>query len=296
VPLLAILAISLFILPILRGGLQGLDNFLGLSINLSIESILKLVLAVALVYIGFGVFGAMFALVIGFFLVTAIAWFQLKNEGLAVKKFEFKDKELMSNIIITLVTFICLISLVNIDVVLVKHFFTSEETGFYSIASLFGKILFFSALSTAYTIYPKLISRHTKKIDPSILLKKGLKYMSVLSVVVLLVYVFFSRPLITISLGAAYSSVADLLPFFGVLDSLLAIIIIFIFYNLSKNDKKYLFVLVPAAIAEPVAILVMHASLMQILSNLIIIVGLLFSIVLAINLKEIIRIPNIFKS
>ena len=55
------------ILPIIRGNLQGLQKFKLLGLNLITEIIVKLFLGILLVYLGFKVNGAIFAVVLSFF-------------------------------------------------------------------------------------------------------------------------------------------------------------------------------------------------------------------------------------
>src|SRR3989344_786161 len=67
-----------FLLPISRGVLQGKKKFKDLGINAIIEAIIKLLLAVVLVFVGWKVYGAIIATVLGAFVSLALSFSMLK--------------------------------------------------------------------------------------------------------------------------------------------------------------------------------------------------------------------------
>ena len=55
------------------------------------------------------------------------------------------------------ITLLCFMILTNVDLILVKHFFTPIEAGYYSIAQMVGKIILFLPIPVVMVMFPKLV-------------------------------------------------------------------------------------------------------------------------------------------
>src|SRR3989338_3043640 len=87
--LTGIFIFSAFLSPITRGVMQGRKKFLALGTNMVLESGLKLLLAVALVFLGWRVYGAIIGALIGVFVAFLLSFFRW---GKKKKKKEKKKK------------------------------------------------------------------------------------------------------------------------------------------------------------------------------------------------------------
>jgi O-antigen/teichoic acid export membrane protein len=154
--LIPLLGVSLFfamILPVSWGGLQGLQKFGSLTLNFIITGGIKFILSIALVLIGWGVFGALGAVAISYFVTTVLSILILRMS------FDEEDEKgdpgpdwtkptgydfsaVYSYAIPVGLTLFFFMVLTNIDLILVKHFFLPIEAGYYSIAQMVGKIVF----------------------------------------------------------------------------------------------------------------------------------------------------------
>ena len=127
-----------------RATLQGLSNFVSLTVAQFIEAYGKLLLGFIAVTLGFRVTGAVGAFVLIAFVSYIYTAYVLKPY--VSKKEKSTSVSIRSMGKYGLLSFfmtISMVSLYNTDVVLVRHFFSSYESGLYAALSVLGKIIFF---------------------------------------------------------------------------------------------------------------------------------------------------------
>jgi len=100
--------------------------------------------------------------------------------------------------------------LFNLDVVLAKHFLPASAAGDYAVISLAGRVVLYLTSSVGAVI----LSSANGSISGT-LLTKGLGVVLGASVAMELVYVAFSKPLISVAFGAQYSAASLWLPVLG---------------------------------------------------------------------------------
>ena len=269
--------IFVFLVPITRGILQGLQKFKGLGLNLISEGTSKLFLGIIFVVIGFGVNGAIGAMVLSYVIAFFIGFYPLKK--LLIKKLKkFNTKDVYKYSIPVLLILIGLTALYSIDVLLVKHFFSDREAGYYTAISTLGKILFFGSYSITQVMFPKVSELYIKKKPHKHLLYKSLLMMLIFLIPLTLLYFLFSGSIINLVYGKDYLEVANLLGLFAITMSLFSLIYTIAFYNLSINKTKFLFIIFLFNLLEIILIYMFHNTLKQIVFVLIILMILLFII------------------
>src|SRR2546427_4094562 len=125
-----------------RGILQGLQRFTSLSLNLSLELIMRTVLVFALLKAGYAVSGAMAAVFIGLSFAFALGLFTLRDH--------FRDKaarvrlRVMAGFSVTAAAGIIGVQILyNQDVILAEHYLSSHDGGIYGGLNKIGTITFF---------------------------------------------------------------------------------------------------------------------------------------------------------
>jgi O-antigen/teichoic acid export membrane protein len=236
------IAIS-WVLPVNLGIFQGRQRFLPLAATTLMQSITKLVFGVLLVSLGLGAIGAMNGVWLGalaaflFSLVILFVYF-IKVRGQDVEGpsdgvGRTSSREVMSVSGHVLMAIICLAILTNIDVLLVKHFYTSEETGLYSAALVFGRIIYFLPVGFVTVMYPKMVESHAKGGDTFNTLKRGLAYICIpvlaLTVLLNLDPSFFLR----LVMGSQYLGSEDLVGLYALLMLIFSTITVLVFYFLA---------------------------------------------------------------
>jgi O-antigen/teichoic acid export membrane protein len=124
--ILAVLAIGIAAyvpLGVRRGAMQGLCSFRRLSGSFIVEAVMRLFCGAALVYAGYGVFGAVGAISAS---VLAAFLFPFMDPQFHVKP-EKGEAASFSEGIQAIVFFVGQVIISNTDILLVKHFFAPEE-------------------------------------------------------------------------------------------------------------------------------------------------------------------------
>ncbi len=260
--LLPIILLS-FLLPVMRGLMQGLEKFKVLGFNMTMEGIAKIVFGILLVTFGLGVSGAVMALVLSYLMPLLFAFFVL-SKYLKKTGAIFSGKEVYSYAVPVLIALVLFTGLYSIDVLLVKRFFTETEAGLYVALSFLGRIIFFGTQSVAVVMFPKSVANFSvNKKNPKIL-KKALFLVSIFGGFATLIYFLFPRLIITILYGKNYLEISNLLGLFGLVMLILSLSYVLIFYNLSINRIKFIYFLALTLIFETLLIFIYHKTLLQV--------------------------------
>jgi O-antigen/teichoic acid export membrane protein len=143
-------AISFYIpVGVKRGGFQGTSSFPLLATNFTLESAVKLLLALALVW-RFGAIGAVFAIAASEVTAYALPRISpiLRHPGTEFIKASAREG------IQAIVFFIGQSIIMNIDLILVKHYFPSDEAGQYAAVALVGRVLFYASWAVIHAMFP----------------------------------------------------------------------------------------------------------------------------------------------
>jgi len=272
------------ILSVPRGVLQGLQKFGQLGLNISLEALIRLLLGVLLVSVGLGVNGAILAYGLGYLAAIVLVliplkfMFHLRNETIDVSSiYRFS--------LPALTTSVCLAIMTNVDLIFVKHFFTSEEAGVYTVVSVLGKVIFF--VSTAFTIpmFPLVSELHTKGESTLSVLKKSSIYVILFSGIVMAAYWLSPSLIVHAVYGPTYSAAAPLLGPLGIAMGLIALVMVYTAYLLAIKDMRFVKVLLGCTFLEIVLLSLFHHTLLQVVHVLIFTSGLTLSLLFLSGLK-----------
>ncbi|MEM2956103.1 MAG: oligosaccharide flippase family protein [Candidatus Pacearchaeota archaeon] len=283
ISLIPVLILSPYILlsiliPFNRGILQGLQKFKSLGINMIIDGVVKLISALILIYLGLKANGAIAAPVIG----TAVAFaftFPLLRFNNKISNVKISSKEIYKFTIVSFTALFLITAIYNIDIFLVKHFFSAEIAGHYAALSLMGKIVFFGATAIGITMFPK-ISELTNKKRIECVFKKSFLFTFLITVIVVIIYFLFPKLLIKFVFGQEYLDIANLLGLFGIFMSLVSLSYICILKKLAIGKKKFVWILLSAVIMEIILISLFHNSLSKVIHILILINSILLILLL----------------
>jgi len=241
---LGIMIIEGSLISIGRGTLQGMKKFKSLGINSVLEVLLKLILGIVLVYFGFKANGAIF----GFMLATLISYlfiFPLLRDVLVKRVDRDIDnkvdiKEFYKSIFFILISTVIFSLISYTDIILVKHFFSSSDTGFYSAAAQIGRIILFFPGAVGIVILPRLSEKYTKKENINITFFKGSAIIALISVGFLIVYYFFPGFLMNLIYGSKYLAASGLIFRYGIFMTFISLVTLQIFYFISIGRYWYL--------------------------------------------------------
>jgi O-antigen/teichoic acid export membrane protein len=279
------IAISIFYMQSINMAfLQGLMKFKLISFLNAVGSLIKLLVGVVLVLLGFKVFSGLLAILVMSVGVFIIAFIPLR---FLLAKREVKDVHvpvgeifkysLPSFFIVLFLTFFT-----SADVILVKHFFNAHDAGFYAGLSLIGKVIFYFTGPIPLVMFPLLVKRYHKGEN-----FHGLFYLSLLlvllpSLAIAGFYFLFPKFVVDLFLGGRdYLSITPYLGIFGIYLSIFSMLNVCVSFFLSINKTRIIFLVITAAISQVVLIYIFHNSFYQvigvsILSASALLIGLIF--------------------
>jgi len=288
---LAILIASSWITPILLGGIQGQELFRWFTLILVITAALKLTLSFIFIPLGFNITGALTALLFSSLIGIAVSLLPLKsNLLLKVKKQEDSAgadfKEIFIYILPVAISFFCFANLVNMDMVLVKYYFSPLDSGLYSLAQMVGKIFLFLPAAISIVMFPRTSGLSAKNMDTTSTLKKALLYATMLCITASLFYNLFPLFFLKILTGKIFFESIALGRLFSVSMIFFTLLFILINYFLSIKDLRFIRYLALFTFLQFFAIVFFHRSLFQVQLILCINSVLLFFIHLALVNKQ----------
>lgn len=274
-----------FMMSINRGLYQGKNLMKKLALTYQTEMASRLVLTITAVLLLPAVppsiivaFGILFSFVFGLFP------FQ-KNIGLSLQFTNVQEgqdtlldkKAIITFFLLTAFYEFTQIIINNSDIILVKHYFDSEQAGLYASLALIGRVVYFVAWMFVMLLLPKVIQLKKDGQETKPILMKYVAYITVLSSFIVLVTFVFPETVVHLMFGKAYLSIAYLLWKYALATSVFAIANIFAYYFLSIN--QYIPVVVSAVIGltQIVLIVLFHDSLQRVVEmQIIAMVALLF--------------------
>jgi len=262
------------------GIIQGLLKF-GFFVFLNIfSSLVRLILGLGLILLGFKVLGAMVAVFMSVILTYVIVLIPLSKylkkrkvnklsiPGFKNKLFKYAIPVLLANVGITAFT--------SMDIILVKHFFDGTSAGQYAALSIMGRSIFYAVAPIAFVLFPLIARKKERKEKLTGTLLLAMLIALVPSICLSVVY--FAVPLFVISIFYPGNEYIVLAPYLGpfsifILLFLLSFILNMFYLSIGKT-KIYIFTIV-AAISEILFINFFHQSFSQIITGLIVISFLL---------------------
>jgi O-antigen/teichoic acid export membrane protein len=274
--LLGVLLFFAMVVPIPWGGLQGLQKFGSLTFNLIINGGLKFALGILFVFLGLGVLGAMGAIVISYVVTAFLPLLMLgiylsKKKGVDHREQNLEEPEppFMTGVyryfLPVGVTLLCFMILTNVDLILVKHFFTPIEAGYYSIAQMVGKIILFLPIPVVLVMFPKLSSLERQEEKALSILRQSLMTGLLSCVGPVLLSFLFPSLIIRILSGKVYPECIPLVRLFCVNMTFYSLVLILLYYHLSTHRTGFLYSLFFLSLIQTGLIFLFHKTLMQIL-------------------------------
>ncbi len=263
--------------------LEGLLRFKGYAFTLIVQSLLRLLIPLVLVLMGYslrGAFGGLF--------VSAVVTYFISVEVLKKNLpggYEFDAKDYYHKILaFTLPVFFVqfgMLALNNVDLILVKRFFTEEETGYYASVITLGKLMLFGSGIIATVMFPQISVKYAKKENYNNLFKMFLYVETLLVVAGIVVYYSLPRFLTLLFFGNRFLNAVPYLPKFSLFIGLYVLINFFVVFFLAIEKTAVYMFLVPAVIMQFILINLYHSSLDVVINiNIGIALVLLISLVL----------------
>lgn len=265
---LVAISVILLLTGLPRGILQGLERFLPLSTVIVLESAGRISLAIIFVAYGFGLQGALIGFLLPSILVYCLAFYFVRDVVFSKRKEEqshFKKKEIWQYFFCSFAVFALLNFFINIDKILVKHYFSSFDAGIFSAFSTLGQAVFILISLVAGVMFPLIASRQKKKEDFISILKVCILLSILIIIVSCLLFFLFSNVLISLFFGSAYLAGAEFLGYYGLIMGLCGLIFLLSYFFMALDKFKFLYLLVAGGLLEILFIILWHNSFSQVL-------------------------------
>lgn len=265
---LSSLSVAMFYLATLNMAfLQSMLRFRLLGALYALAGVGKLLSGVILVFLGLKVYGALLATFFFSLIDFVFSLFPLKE--LVVKpgkEVNIGTRDFTSYAIPTALAIFSLSSFISTDVLLVKHFFSATEAGFYGGMSLVGKVIFYFTGPIPIAMFPLIIKRHADKQS-----YKNLFYLSIVLVLIPSVFItifYFLFPEFTINLflgKEGYLVMAPFLGLFGIFLTIYSINNVFVSFFVSLKKILVSIIALFWAMVQIFLIFVFHDNFYQII-------------------------------
>ncbi len=276
ISLVAALAIGFaFYVPlgVKRGTLQGLCKFPQLTWNFVVEAVSKLIAALLLVYFGYGALGAVGAISISV-VIALLMPLPTFSSNIGPEKFEMQSfQEGMQAIIF----FIGQVVINNIDILLVKHYFSPAQAGMYAAVALVGRVLYFASWQIVSAMFPVSAAKPEEH-NLQVLIVPFLGVLLICLVFVAAMGIFPSL-IVHLIFGSRFASAEPLLLLYAMATGTYALSVVLMAYEMSRKiaNTGWLQLLFSGVLV--IAIALFHESLRQVIMIQIVLMILLLLIV-----------------
>lgn len=266
--LLIILLIS-FPLAIFNAFFQGLRFFKWLSFSGILTSVFKIIFAPILVFLGWGVSGALGGIVLSTLIVLFLNYVILhpslsekKLNDPVITEFLFKSSlpVLLANVAFAFMS--------QIDMILVKYYFTEHDAGIYASASILGKAVMYFPGGVAMALFPMVATNHAGGISSKNLMVQAVSITLFLSVIGALFYYFFAESIILMLLGNDFIEAANILRYYGFAIAPMALIMIAEYFLIAMGKVLFAYLFIVVAPLQFIAIYYYHDTLMNVVTVL----------------------------
>ena len=251
----------LFLRPITDGTLQGIQHFFGLGTVQIIQSVMRLLFTVALLWLGGRAASVIVALPLGSTLALLVALWLLTAYFRAPAPDSPPRPISWRYSMFTLVGLLAFALMVNIDPIIVRRFFGDAAAEAYAPVVTLGKMNLFIPLGIGLALFPKATQRHSAGRDSRRVLLIALAATILPGLALSLLYWLYPAQIVSMVFGDAYTDPGILLAMVGLATTLYAGVNIWVNYALSLERRAYILILALIVTLEIIAMLAFHRYL-----------------------------------
>lgn len=209
----------------MRGAAQGAHRFVLFALAMILDALTKVAGAIALVWAGLSVLGAVGGLLAGVVVGAAVAFAPLAVPGRAHEPVRREEHlRLGGESLRVLVLLLATSGLLFVDLIFAKHHLSGVEAGYYGAAGTIARVLPYGVGFMGMVLMPKAAAaRHGHRESLAHLLKLtfGIGLLAILLGAILLMVA--PGPLVSVTYGGRFDEAVALLPLYAVATALLAL-------------------------------------------------------------------------
>ena len=267
--LLLIILLIAFPQAVNNAYLQGLQYFKWLSVSGVLATLLKIIIAVILIYFGLGVAGALGGVIFSTFIILILTYVVLrpslsKNNASISNTTHLLFKSAMP----VLLANVAFAVMTQIDMVLVKYYFSEQEVGIYAAASILGKAVMYLPGGIAMALFPMVAENHASGKSSAHLMFQAVGVTALLSLTGALFYYFFADSIIVLLYGNDYKEAANVLKYFGFAILPMALVMVAEHFLIAMGRVLFAYLFMVVAPLQLIAIYYYHDTLLDIVAVL----------------------------
>lgn len=252
--------------PIGFGPGQGLQRFTMLGLETVTWPVGKLLFGILLVFAGFGVAGAMGAVVIGsaFGMLIVLVGVRdyLAKPGEEITHAD--SRAIKMYLIPVTVAVVCYAILTNIDILLANHYLDKTSSGLYSMASTLGKIILFLPGAIGTVMFPKLSEAHTRHEDTVRIMRRSIFWTLGLSGLCAMGFLLLPDTVLGLLSNKSYLGAAPVLQVIGFSMMFFGLASLFMNYGLATDRHQYTSFLLIFTLVEVALLALFHSTPVEI--------------------------------
>ena len=260
---LPLFVISIYVFPsvlnaVLRGALQGTLQFKRLALVSSVPVFVRLAVGIAVVAAGGGVGGAVAASVVAEFLGLALGFWlvgasRFKTHG------TMKSTGLFKEIAPTAAGLAAIWLLIDLDLVLARHFLSANEAGEYAAAGTLARAALFIPGAISMIALPHFAKHRGRGAEAYRWLIAASALVVTLGGLACAFLTVTREAAITLTFGERFAAAADLLPMLSLAMVGLGVVNLLLFFHVAAGSRAF-YLLWPAAVLEAILISMFHSS------------------------------------
>ena len=252
-----------------RGILQGLQRFTSLSLNLSLELIVRTTAVFLLLKAGYAVSGAMTAVFLGLAFVFILGLWSLRDHFRGAP--QRVRLRVMANFSLTAsVGIIGVLILYNQDVILAKHYLSDHDAGIYGGLNKIGTIMYFLTLSVSQVLFPRVVEAVAKEEHPGRILLSSAGILTALGAGALLVFAVVPGLVVAILFGPSFKDATPFVFAVGLIGLALSLDNLLVQFFMAVHDRLFMPLLALGVVIEAVLIVLFHARVGQVVLDVLI--------------------------
>jgi len=258
-----------------RGILQGLQRFPALSLNLSIELVIRTTAVFALLKAGYAVSGAMAAVFAGLVFCFGLGLWSLRDHFR--RNAAQVHLRVMAGFSLTAAAGIIGVQILyNQDVILAEHYLSSHNGGIYGGLNKIGTILYFLTISVSQVLFPRVVEAVAKDLHPGRILLYSAGILCALGTGALLVFALVPGLVVSVLFGPSFRDAVPYVFPVGVIGLALSLDNLLVQFFMAVHDRVFVPILAAGCVAEGLLIFKFHAGVGQVVTDVLVtLVGLL---------------------
>jgi O-antigen/teichoic acid export membrane protein len=272
------------LVPVYEAAFKGLEDVHSMGRMRLIENASRWIIAIVFAYLTFRLTAMIFALGLGTFVALAASFVAIR--ALQSRQLVRPNmREIWGYALPVFAVTASLAILLNLDLIMVKHYFPAQDAGIYAAASFVAKIPFLVSWTIATVLFPKVTKQFVDGLPTAHLLRRSVKWLTILVIAMTFLNIFFANAVFRYVFGPEYAF-GSYLGVYSFAMGLLAIVNLLSVYQLARKRFTLAKIAPWFVLLQLFLIYHFHGSLFQVVTITVLVTSLLTATTIIVLRKE----------